>query len=24
MPPIVYKGQVYLNNYNGGVDVYAP
>jgi hypothetical protein len=24
MPPIVYKGQVYLNNYNGGVDIYAP
>ncbi|HEX4319637.1 MAG TPA: hypothetical protein VHZ52_01950, partial [Acidobacteriaceae bacterium] len=24
MPPIVYKGQVYLSNYNGGVDVYAP
>ena len=24
MAPIVYKGQVYLNNYNGGVDVYAP
>jgi hypothetical protein len=24
MPPIVYKGQVYLDNYSGGVDVYAP
>jgi hypothetical protein len=24
MAPTVYKGQVYLPNYNGGVDVYAP
>jgi hypothetical protein len=24
MAPVVYKGQVYLNNYNGGVDIYAP
>ena len=23
-PPIVWNGQVYVPNYNGGIDVYGP